>query len=220
MKLFPTVQNTSVVMSHYYVLGRIEGRIDDYTDLPLMNIIFDSKDRTVAINTIKLYLANILLSVRVKQLTIEIYDPKNMCSEFSEFFTPETKPYIKANDMTLDDLLKTYKQYSQDNILVLDNKDIDAYNREAEAKDMVPKTYKLLIIISGFDKLNKGEDEQMWAEYLKFSALSGVMIWLLDSKRYQNTIWIDGSYTGPGEPIKYTIDLSHFATKKEEQLKI
>ena len=128
-KPFPTVQNNSVVMSHTYTLGRIEGKLDVKGTLPLNNIVFNSSDRTTAINNVKLYLANALLSVRVKQLTVEIFDPKNMCGEFTEFFTPETKPYIKPNNMTLDKLMETYKKYSQDNIIVLDNKDIDTFNK-------------------------------------------------------------------------------------------
>lgn len=204
---FPNKQNNSVVMSHVYTLGRIENRLDVTGELPCKNIVFDSSNRELAIDNMKLYLANALLSVRVKQLTVEIYDPKNMCGDFTEFFTPETKPYIKPNAMKLEDLIKTYRKYSQDNIIVLDEKTIDDFNREAEEKEIVPKEYRLLLIISEFDKLEKGDDKAQFAEYFKFSADSGVMIWLLDNKKYANSLWVDGSYTMDGEGIKYTREL-------------
>lgn len=212
-KPFPTVQNNSVVMSHTYTLGKIEGRLDVNATLPMLNIVFNSADRALAIDTMKLYLANALLSVRVKQLTVEIYDPKNMCGDFTEFFTPETKPYIKPNNMTLEDLLKTYRKYSQENVLALDKKTIDDFNKDAEERELVPKEYKLLLLISELDKLNEGDNKRLFTEYFKFSASTGVMVWLLDSKQWPNSIWIDGSYKLKGERIVYSPSLGKQAVR-------
>lgn len=208
-KPFPTVANSSVVMSHKYTLGKVEGTLDVTFDLPARNIVFDSTDREKALKMMKLYLANALLSVRVKQLTIEIYDPKNMCSDFSEFFTPDTKAYIKPNNDTLDNLVKTYRKYSQDNIIVLDHKTIDSYNDDAEKRELVPKEYKLLIILSEFSsfKDEKNETGRLFREWFQFSSESGCMVWLLDNAQYPNTIWVDGSYGGKGTPIDYTVDI-------------
>lgn len=210
---FPTVQNNSVVMNHTYTLGRLEGRLDVTATLPMLNIVFNANNREVALNNMKLYLANALLSVRVKQLTVEIYDPKNMCGDFTEFFTPDTKPYIKPNNMSLEDLLKTYKKYSQENILVLDKKSIDDFNKDAEERELVPKEYKLLLLVSEFEKLNEGDQKRLFSEYFKFSASSGVMVWLLDTKQWPNSIWVDGSYTMKGESLQYTPDLGKQAVQ-------
>lgn len=204
---FPEFQNDSVVMSHTYTLGRIMGELDVRATLPCMNIVFDSTNREVAINTMKLYLANALLSVRVKQLTVEIYDPKNMCGDFVEFITPDTKAYIKPNKMKLDELMKTYREYSQENVLALDNKDIDTYNKDAEERELVPREYKLLLLISELDKLKQGDEERLFKEYFKFSADTGVMVWLLDNKKYEQSIWVDGSYNLKGDGIIYTPEL-------------
>ena len=210
---FPTVQNKSVVMSHTYTLGRVEGRLDVTATLPPLNVVFNSANREVAINTMKLYLANALLSVRVKQLTIEIYDPKNMCGDFTEFFTPETKDYIKPNNMTLEQLLKVYRDYSQKNVLVLDKRSIDDFNRHAEENELVPKEYKLLLLISETGKLNEGDSQRLFQEYFKFSASTGVMVWLLDDKQWPNSIWVDGSYTMRGEALKYDESLGKQAVE-------
>lgn len=204
---FPTVQNNSVVMSHNYTLGRIENRLDVRVELPLQNIVFNDADRQSALNNMKLYLSNALLSVQVKQLTVEIFDPKNMGSDFVEFSTPELKPYISINKTRLEDILKVYKKYSQDNILELDNKDIDTFNRIAEEQEIVPREYKLLLLVSEFDKLEKGDEAELFKEYFKFSATSGVMIWMLSSKKHPNSIWVDGSYNADGTAIQYTKEL-------------
>lgn len=206
---FPMKCNQSVVMSHRYVLGKVEGAIDVDMDMTSRNIVFCDKDRKQALNSIKLYLANALLSVRVKQLTVEIFDPKNMCADFAEFFTPETKPYIKPNDATLDNLVKQYRQYSQDNIIGLKGVTIDAFNEDAEKRELVPKEYKLLIILSEFQSLKDPQNEtgRLFREWFQFSADSGCMVWLLDSQQYPNTVWVDGSYNGKGTPIQYTPEL-------------
>lgn len=204
---FPTVQNNSVVMSHTYTLGRLEGRLDVTAELPLLNIVFDCRDRDKAINLMKLYLANALLSVRVKQLTIEIFDPKNMGGDFVEFVTPETKPYILINQNKLEDILKVYKKYSQDNIIELDKDDIDTFNRRAEEQELVPREYKLLLLVSEFSKLEQGDEGPLFEEYFKFSAASGVMIWMLNTRKYPNSIFIDGTYSLEGNSLEYTRDL-------------
>lgn len=200
---FPYEQSTSVVMKHNYVLGRLEDTIDVTAQLPLLNIVFNSDNRPVAINLMKLYLANALLSVRVKQLTIEIFDPKNMCEDFTEFFTPETKPYIKPNNLPLDKLMDTYRKYSQENVIALDKRPIDDFNKDAEERELVPKEYKLLLLISETKKLHEGDQKTLFEEYNKFSASTGVMIWLLDDQKWPNTVWVDGSYDMEGSPIQY-----------------
>ena len=63
-KPFPTVCNDSVVMSHDYTLGRIEDRLDVQATLPLSNIVFDCTNKERALDMMKLYLCNALLSVK------------------------------------------------------------------------------------------------------------------------------------------------------------
>ncbi|MCM1219019.1 MAG: FtsK/SpoIIIE domain-containing protein, partial [Lachnospiraceae bacterium] len=210
-KPFPTVQNNSVVMDHNFALGRIEDKIDVREEVPLRNMIFDDTNRDNAINTIKLYLANMLLSVRVKQLTVEIYDPKNMCSEFTEFLKPETKEYIKPNQMELRELIKHYRELLQVKIIELDKQDIDTYNKIAEEKEIVPKEYQLLIIISGFKDLKEGNESENFMEMMRFSAQNGVIVWLLDSLTYADTLRVDDNMSLKDNAIKYTRELGQEA---------
>lgn len=205
--LFPHKHNTSIVMSHKYVVGRVDNVTDVEVELPLLNLVFNSANREEAINLMKLYLANALLSVRVKQVTIEIFDPINMCGDFTEFFTPETKNYIKPNNMSLDELLKTYKKYSQENIIELDGKTIDEYNQDAEKRKLTPKEYKILILVSDTKKLTEDSNKEAFSEYFKFSASSGVMIWILDTVMWANSIFVTSQYKLKGKPITYDVSI-------------
>lgn len=208
---FPTVQNNSVVMDHNFALGKIEGRIDVREMVPLKNMVFDDTNRESAINSIKLYLANMLLSVRVKQLTVEIFDPKNMCSEFTEFLKQETQDYIKPNKMELNKLMEHYRNLLQQNIIDMDNMTIDAYNKQAEERESMPKAYQLLIILSNFKELKEGNNAEKFMELMRFSAQSGVIIWLLDNVSYPDTLRVDDSVSLRANAIQYTRELGQRA---------
>lgn len=210
---FPDVQKDSLVMSRDYILSRKNNVIDVPVTLPLLNIIFDASKREESINIMKLYLANAMLSVRVKQLSVEIYDPKNMGGDFTEFVTLDTKDYIKINQTELSKIMSTYRKYAQENVLELNKMTIDEFNRDAEARELVPKEYRLLLLISDFKDLREGKDGDKWLEFVKFSAAQGVMIWILDTVHYQNTVWVSGNQSTVGEPIKYTPELGKRAMK-------
>lgn len=211
IKTFPDIQVDSVVMNHDYVLSRTADGLDVITTVPVQNIIFDQSKRSESVDIMKLYLSNMLLSVRVKQLTIEIYDPKNMGGDFTEFVTPETKPYLKINETELSKMLSTYRAYAQTNVLALNKMSIDAFNKDAEQRELVPKEYRLLILISDFDELEEGKTKDQWFEFVKFSAEQGVMIWILGKRIYQNTLWVSGNNIQGA--IKYTPDLGAHAVK-------
>lgn len=211
-KPFPTVQMDSLVMSHKYTLGRIEERLDVTAELPQTNIVFNSADYARGIDLMKLYLCNAILSVRVKQLVVDIYDPKGLCKDFAEFFNKDTQAYIKSNDKPLDKLMEEFRTYSQENIRRLDHKDIDTFNREAEEQEMVPLPYRLLILISEFKELKEGDKGNVFKEYFKYSAESGVMIWMLDTKKWAGSLWVDYNYEiNQGRALAYTMDLGYKA---------
>lgn len=211
-KPFPTVQNDSIVMSHEYTLGRIEDRLDVTAVLPRSNIVFDGTDYAKGIDMMKLYLCNALLSVQVKQLTVDIFDPKGLCKEFAEFFCPETQLYIRSNNNTLQKMVEEFRNYSQENIRKLDHKDIDTFNKEAEEQEMTPLPYRLLIILSEYKELKDGDKGAVFKEYFKYSADSGVMIWILDTQKWGGSLWVDGSYQSKeGRALQYTMPLGYKA---------
>lgn len=212
-KPFPTVQNLSVCLDHNFVLGKIEGKIDVREEVPLKNIIFDSTNREFAIGAMKLYLANMILAVRVKQLVVEVYDPLNMCSDFTEFFKPETKEYIKPNQMDLPAMLKHYKEILQNNIIELDTQDIDTFNKIAEEQEIVPKAYQLLIVVSDLDNLKKDKEGDDFRELMRYSAKSGLLIWLLDSDQWPDTVRVDDKMSLKEHAITYTRELGQQAVK-------
>lgn len=211
-KPFPTVQKNSIVMNHEYTLGRIENRLDVTATLPQSNIVFDCSNYQRGINLMKLYLCNALLSVQVKQLTVDIFDPKGLCKDFAEFFNQDTANFIRPNNRTLQKMVEEFRAYSQENIKRLDHKDIDTYNKEAEEKEMTPLPYRLLIILSEYKELKEGDKAQVFKEYFKYSAESGVMIWILDTQKWGGSLWVDGSYAlSKGVALEYSMDLGYKA---------
>lgn len=205
---FPFKQEKSACMSHKYTLGRLENRLDVTVEIPCKNIVFDDNDHESAINKMRLYLCNALLSVQVKQLTVDIYDPKNMSAEFAEFFVPETSAYIRSYTDSLSELIKDIRKCSQNNILELDNKTIDEYNSAAESVDMVTKPYRLIIILSGFEREFKDEKGEQFREYFKYSSTTGVNIWILDKQKWAGAIWVSNAYQcSQGVALEYTREL-------------
>lgn len=211
-KPFPTIQKNSIVMNHEYTLGRIESRLDVTATLPRANIVFDCTNYQRGVDLMKLYLCNALLSVQVKQLTVDIFDPKGLCKDFAEFFNQDTEKFIRPNNNTLDKMMEEFRAYSQENIRKLDHKDIDTYNKEAEEKEMTPLPYRLLIILSEYKELKEGDKARVFKEYFKYSADSGVMIWLLDTQKWAGSLWVDGSYAlQQGVALEYSMDLGYKA---------
>lgn len=230
-KPFPTVMTRSVVMQRNYTLGRFEGKLDVKVDVPRLNIVFNSDNRDVAVNNMKLYLANAILSVRVQKLLVDIIDPTNLGADFIEFVTNESKDYIKINEMDPEKCMKEIRAIAQSNVMSLGKLDIDAFNRRAEEQETPPKGYRLIIVLSGWEKYTEKKDgdnggkenktKQDFMEFMRYSSDKGVIIWLLDNEKYPNTLWVDGSYDGDGEALEYTIELGEqavetFTTELEE----
>lgn len=203
---FPSEQNLHLTLSRDFVLSREKEIIDVRTTLPPMNLVFDASDRDTAIRRIKLYLCNALLNVRVKNLSVDLVDPLNLCAEFSEFLVPEAKPYIHVNPKQLSDLVKDYKDIAQTNVFKTREKTVDEFNTDAEQRELVPIDYTLVILISGFEKQFEGDAGKLFEEFVRISYKHGIWIWILSDQKHEGTLWVDG--TGlKGTPINYTSDI-------------
>ena len=212
IKRFPAEQKNCLMMCHDFVLSRTPETIDVLTPLPFQNFVFKDDDHRAAIDLCKLYLCNTLLNVQVKQLTVEIYDPITMCADFTEFLTKDTQAYIKPNSGTLDDLMKTYRKYSQENVIALHGKTIDEFNTDAEIRELPPVEYKLLILVSGLDGLQDEEKRKEFDPFFDFSMKNGVWMWLFSKEPRENSLFIDGTQHTSGEPIQYTWDIGDATT--------
>lgn len=207
MVCFPNKVWDHLYMSPTYTVGRIDDCIDATIDMQSFNMVFDAKNRQDGINRLKLYLCNMLLSVRVKQLVVEIYDPQEMCKDFTEFLTIDTKDYIKANSMDLNKLMEKYRKIAQENVIDLGNKPANLFNKDAEERELVPKVYSLLILVSNFGDLVDERKKDDYYKFLQMSQDQGVIIWMLDTKPHPGCTWVDDAYTLKGKPIQYTREL-------------
>lgn len=211
VKKFPAEQNLHLTLDRNFTLSRVNEVIDVKTPLPAQNIVFDSSDRSKAINLLKLYLSNALLSVRVKNLYVDLIDPMNLCAEFSEFLVPETKEYIHVNPKNFDEVVKSYREYAQANVFKTKDKSVDDFNTDAEERELVPIDYRLCIMVSGFEKQLEGDNGKLFEEFFRTSFKYGVWMWMLDTRKREGCYWVDGSVE-QGVPIQYTQELGEQAT--------
>lgn len=213
-KQFPHSCNSSAVFNRNFVTMRVEDRIDVTENIPMKNLIFNIKDRNKAIETMKLYLANALLAVQVKTLVVDIIDPKNMCSDFTEFFSDEAKDFIHLNSISMDKLVKEIREYTQENIIRLDGKTIDEFNTEAEEAEMITLNYRIVILVSDYQSLidPTKEGTETFREFLTYSASYGVQVWMLQPPVLPGLHIInDMNVNRPGS-IKYTRELGKQAS--------
>lgn len=219
---FPSEQNLHLTLCRDYVLSREKEIIDVKTTIPPMNLVFDANDRDKALRNIKLYLCNALLSVRVKNLTVDLVDPLNLCAEFSEFLVPETKPYIHVNPKPINELIKDYRDIAQTNVFKTREKSVDEFNTDAEARELVPIDYTLSIWISGHEKAFEGEPGKQLNEFIKISYKHGIWIWVLNPEPKEGTLFVDGNGL-KGTPIEYSSSIGDTAvaiyTKALEEFK-
>lgn len=208
-KPFPSVCSTSQCMSRSFVTTREEGAIDVTETFPLSNFTFDTTNHDAALKAVKLFLCNALLSVVVKNLVVEIFDPINMCADFTEFLSTETSDYIKPNSTDLTKLMSELNKDTQENVIRLDDKTIDEFNHEAEVKEMVPLNYKLVIFVSGFETLFKEGQNVAFLELCKFSASKGIQFWFMHKEQIPGTLWFSNTIITRKNFIQYTRDLGN-----------
>lgn len=200
LKPFGSEQNTSYVMSTHYVLGQKDGLIDIKYDMGMKNIIFANRTPEM-FRFIKLLLSNALLNVRPKQLVCTIYDPEGLGAEFATFLSKETESYIHVVTKDFNKHLDALRAYSQNNLRILDQVDINTFNRESESKGMVTLEYHLLLIVSGVDKPT--EDANL-VKFMQFSARTGAMVWLISPLPVSDCIFYDQPFGGVEAPYPVT----------------
>lgn len=196
MKTFGSVCNTGYVMDTQFTLGKQKGTLDVKYDIGLKNIVFANRSREMLL-FIKLMLANAMLSVRPRQFSCTIYDPEGLGADFATFLSQETVNYIEIATGTLDKHLESLRQDSLKNLRALDQQDVNTFNKEAEGSGRVTIEYKLLIIVSGVDKL---EENKILTEFMQFSARTGVMVWVVNPNPLPGCTFYSKPFDGVDEP--------------------
>lgn len=228
-KAFPDHQNLGVIMGQTpFVLARTLDGVDVDFPLPATNYVFDNSDPIWSLQTLKLFFANTLLSVKPKNLTVEVVDPIRRGSEFVDFFSPEASDYVKRTDYDLNKSIEAFHFYfdtAGDRLL---GKSITDYNTEAARDGKVELKYHLIVYLSGLEKFleipkkrSDGADEQedpakvAFFEQLKFSADRGVYVWFMCNREFEGTTFVTKeALAKPGTvPIVYNTALGSKAMK-------
>lgn len=195
LKPFGESCNLSAVMDTNYTLGKAEGIVDIKYDLGLTNIVFSQRNPEMLLFARHMF-ANILLSVRPKNLIIEIYDPERLGQDFATFLDDSTKAHVFVNTDDFTKLLKNAREYSAANLRILDTRSISDFNKEAEEKGMVTLDYHLYILATPDEQYYKNT---VFMEYIKNSPASGVLFWMFGPTPIQNCRF----YTTPWEGVQF-----------------
>lgn len=196
MKEFGTVCNKSLVMDTDFVLGKQKGTLDVKYAVGLQNIVFANRSPEMML-FIKLMLGNAMLSVAPKQFTCTIYDPEGLGSDFATYMSQDTKDYITVATNEFSKVLEKHREYSQKNLRVLDQQDINSFNKVAEAEKMVTLEYRLLIIVSGVEKV---AENKLLTEFMQFSGRTGALVWLINPTNVKGCIFYKTPFDGVEEP--------------------
>lgn len=199
-KPFGSVYSESYVLNTQFVLGQEDGVVDVPYDMGLRNIVF--KERTPQmLQFMKLLFSNLMLNVRPKQFYCTIYDPEGLGADFATFLSQDTANYFKVETKELNKCLDDQRAYSQHNLRILDELDINTFNKDAAEKGMVTLEYKLLMILSGAGKV---EENRVLTEFMQFSARTGAFVWLINPTPVQECTFYKAPFDGVAHP--YPVD--------------
>ena len=203
IKPFGSEASTSYVLDTKFVLGQQDGLLDVSYDMGLDNIVFaDSSPEMVSF--MKLLLSNMLLKVRPKQLTCTIYDEEGLGADFATFLSKETADYISVVTKDVDKTIEDMRTYSQSNLRILDNMDINTFNKDAEGKGMVTLEYRLLILLTGVKDPLKN---RKLTEFMQFSGRTGAFVWLVAPSSLKGCIFYEKPFGNVESPYPISQEL-------------
>lgn len=203
LKEFGSSCSSSYVMDTQYTLGKQRGTLDVKYDIGLKNIVFGEKTPGMLL-FIKLMLSNAMLSVRPKQFQCTVYDPEGLGADFATFMSQETADYISVATSDFSKLLNDHRAYSQNNLRILDQNDINTFNTDAAAKGMVTLEYRLLLLISGVEK---PLENKILTEFMQFSARTGAIVWLIAPSPVEGCTFYKTPFSGVQEPYPLSAEL-------------
>lgn len=196
----------SPVFDTNFKLGLKDNILEETKDIGLQNVIIYPGSTPEHRAFLQVMFANALCNVRPDALTIYVYDPNAMGQMFTAFYTEDMKDNIYFENDSLEGVLKILKEYAETNMKQLRGQDITTFNRNAVKVGMIPKEYKLLIILS---QPKKVEEDEALREFMKYSSTLGVFVWMVTNKDIPNTRIFRRPFEGVEHP--YRINLDTFA---------
>lgn len=181
IKRFGEYMNSSTVMDTKYLIGYDKGTIPVYRDFGLTNINYVGTYGDTLLDTLKVMFVNAFMSVRANSLEVTIFDEEYLGQAFSEFITAKSAPYVTIESKDFNKVQDTMFKHASENILSIKTQTISEFNKTSEELGMVTRTYYLYIFLTGLgDKL---EENKPFMEFLKYSAIQGVIVWTVYAKQ-------------------------------------
>lgn len=212
-KAFGSTFSESYVLDTQFVLGQKDSVVDVKYDMGLRNIVF--KERTPQmLQFMKLLFSNMLLNVRPKQFYCTIYDPEGLGADFATFLSQDTANYFTVETKDLNRCLDAQRAYSQHNLRILDELDINTFNQDAAQKGMVTLEYKLLIILSGAGNV---KENRVLTEFMQFSARTGAFMWLVNPDPIPECTFYKAPFDGVADPYPLSSTVFNTAMQTFEE---
>lgn len=193
-------QSESYALTYDATVGLVDETLEVKQAIFDKNIIFASREKMM-LDFQRLLLANMLLNVRPRQLSITIYDPERLGQDYATFITETSRDFVQVETKGFDAILDACRLYSQQNFTTLDTKSITDYNIDAEAKKMVTLPYKLLFIATPDASLYKNA---AFLQFITTSVRSGVHIWMVGDQPIEGCAFYSSPFEGIENPYPVT----------------
>lgn len=215
VKLLGETYNSSVVFNTNFRLGIHDDIFEEYVDVGEKNIIINpGVSIDVLYRFIRVLWANAVLNVKPGYLTTYVYDPNEFGQVLIPYYTAELDKTLIFEKGSLENVLKTLKDYCEQNMKDMRGKTIFEFNEECERIGKTPKQYKLLIVMSQPKDFEEGEALK---EFLTYSSKYGVFVWVVSPNiRVKNTMFFTRPFLGVDNP--YEIDPDVFCPKVSNTL--
>lgn len=202
-KSFADTCSVSFSMNYNATVGLVDDTIETTAPIFEKNIVF--ADRTAAwLDFQRLLLANIMLNVRPKQLTITVFDPERLGQDYATFTRDETRDYFLVETKEFSKIFDAHRAYAQSNFRILDTKSIGEFNEESEKLGKVTREYKLLFIATPDEKLYK---DAAFIQFMQTSVRAGVHVWMVGSQPIEGCTFYGQPFEGIDSPYPVTQEL-------------
>lgn len=202
-KSFADVCSVSMTLNYNATVSLVDETIEATAPVFERNIVF--ADRTPGmVEFQKLLLANIMLNVRPKQLTITVYDPQRLGQDYAVFTRDETRDYFLVETKEFNKIFEAHQVYAQSNFRILDRASIGEFNTEAEGLGKVTREYKLIFIATPDDSLYKNE---AFIQFMQTSVRAGVHVWMVGAQPVPGCTFYGQPFEGIEQPYPVTQEL-------------
>lgn len=181
-------------------LGLHDDCIEEYVDMEGKNVIIRPSIDTDTMNKfLQAMIVNAISNVCAGKLTVLVYDPNNFGRAIMPLFSKDVSKQIEFYNGDFNKLIDDQINYVQDNLKLMSGKSIDEFNAICQKTGKTPIDYRLVLILSQSEEMEKNEQLTSLFEY---SNQGGVLLWVVSATmQSQNAHVFRRPFDGVQNPI-------------------